>query len=169
MSDIRDAISAGREVTAHEKNIRVNGWSDSGYVILDPKYGTGAYLIDGGANGGFALTAGNTFGNFLSMGYVGLCSGLKSIKQFKIGGAYGLALAAAYFAGIQPSWDTWTDELKGCFIGAATRALARTIAYESAYELGSNKPSIKAVVKLVVTALGIEYVSPKLDEVCNAL
>ena len=68
MSDIRDAISAGREVTAHEKNIRVNGWSDSGYVILDPKYGTGAYLIDGGANGGYAFFMGSLLGYAILMG-----------------------------------------------------------------------------------------------------
>lgn len=56
MGDIRDAISAGREVTAHEKNIRVNGWSGTGYIVIDPKNGTGAYLIGGGADGGATFT-----------------------------------------------------------------------------------------------------------------
>lgn len=31
MSDIRDAISAGREVTAHERNISVKDWTGLGY------------------------------------------------------------------------------------------------------------------------------------------
>lgn len=52
MSDICDAISAGCEVTAHERNISVKGWTDLGYVILALTTGAGAYLIGGGADGG---------------------------------------------------------------------------------------------------------------------
>ena len=52
MSDIQNAINADKVVTVHEKNISYKGWHGSGYVILDPKYGTGAYLIGGGFNGG---------------------------------------------------------------------------------------------------------------------
>lgn len=59
MSDIRDAINAGRTVTTHEKSIQYKGWNGSGYVTLDPKYGTGAYLIGGGANGSYIDIVGN--------------------------------------------------------------------------------------------------------------
>lgn len=51
MSDIRDAINAGRTVKTHEKSIQYKGWHGSGYIIIDPHSGAGAYLIDGGANG----------------------------------------------------------------------------------------------------------------------
>ena len=34
--DIRNAVNAGRVVTAHERNISVKGWSGSGYIIIDP-------------------------------------------------------------------------------------------------------------------------------------
>lgn len=51
ITDIRNAVNAGRVVTAHERNISVKGWSGSGYIIIDPNSGAGAYLIDGGANG----------------------------------------------------------------------------------------------------------------------
>jgi len=54
MTDIRDAVNAGRVVTTHEKTIYYKGWKGGGYVIIDPHSGTGAYLIDGGANGGYA-------------------------------------------------------------------------------------------------------------------
>ena len=50
MSDIRNAINAGKQVTVHEKNISYKGWSGNGYIIIDPNTGAGAYLIDGGAN-----------------------------------------------------------------------------------------------------------------------
>ncbi|ELA09178.1 hypothetical protein MOMA_02185 [Moraxella macacae 0408225] len=51
MNDIRNAVNAGRIVTAHERNISVKGWSGSGYIIIDPYTGAGAYLIGGGVDG----------------------------------------------------------------------------------------------------------------------
>jgi hypothetical protein len=52
-SEISDALVAGMEVTVHEANIAVNGWTGVGYVILDPTTGAGAYKIAGGENGAF--------------------------------------------------------------------------------------------------------------------
>ena len=50
--NIRNAVNAGRIVTAHERNISVKGWSGTGYIVLDPESGVGAYMIGGGADGG---------------------------------------------------------------------------------------------------------------------
>ncbi|MEW5837730.1 MAG: hypothetical protein AB1717_02725 [Pseudomonadota bacterium] len=36
----------------HQADITVNGWTGSGYIILDPETGAGAYKISGGMNGG---------------------------------------------------------------------------------------------------------------------
>ncbi len=55
MTDIRDNVAVGRTVTVHEKTINYKGWKGSGYIIIDPQTGSGAYLIDGGANGGYAF------------------------------------------------------------------------------------------------------------------
>lgn len=52
LTDIRNAVNAGRVVTTHERNISVKGWKGSGYIIIDPNTGTGAYLIDGGGEWG---------------------------------------------------------------------------------------------------------------------
>jgi len=52
-NEITNALSAGKEVTVHEKDITVNGWTGCGYTILDQDTGAGAYKIAGGANGGF--------------------------------------------------------------------------------------------------------------------
>ncbi len=51
MEDIRNTINAGKQVTTHQSQINFKGWKGSGYIILDERTGTGAYLIDGGANG----------------------------------------------------------------------------------------------------------------------
>lgn len=40
---------------ALEKTINYKGYKGSGYIILDPQTGRGAYLIDGGANGAIAM------------------------------------------------------------------------------------------------------------------
>jgi hypothetical protein len=52
-SEIQSALQRGFEVTVHAQPINVNGWEGSGYSIIDPERGVGAYKISGGASGGF--------------------------------------------------------------------------------------------------------------------
>ncbi len=52
-NDIRNAVNAGKVVTAHEHRINFNGWIGEGYTVIDPQTGAGGYLIAGGGNGGF--------------------------------------------------------------------------------------------------------------------
>lgn len=55
-SEIANALAAGREVTVHDKDVTINGWTGSGYIILDNSdSGGGAYKIAGGSNGGILL------------------------------------------------------------------------------------------------------------------
>jgi len=53
ISEIRQAVNAGRVVTTHTDPVMVPGWQGAGYVVLDPETGSGAWLIEGGLNGGF--------------------------------------------------------------------------------------------------------------------
>lgn len=50
-NDIRNAVNAGKVVTAHEQRINFNGWVGEGYSVIDPKTGAGGYIISGGGNG----------------------------------------------------------------------------------------------------------------------
>jgi len=52
-SEVQSALQRGFEVTVHAQPINVNGWEGSGYSIIDPERGVGAYKISGGASGGF--------------------------------------------------------------------------------------------------------------------
>ncbi|WP_201532657.1 hypothetical protein [Psychrobacter ciconiae] len=52
MTDIRNGVNAGRTVTVHDTQMSFNGWKGTGYTILDPVSGAGAYMIGGGLDGG---------------------------------------------------------------------------------------------------------------------
>ncbi|MDB5813858.1 MAG: sugar-binding protein [Rhodocyclales bacterium] len=56
-AEIADALQNGKEVTVHQNPISQNGWTGSGYIVLDTDTGAGAYKIAGGANGGFLFLA----------------------------------------------------------------------------------------------------------------
>jgi hypothetical protein len=51
-SNIANAIAAGKRVIVSETEPERIGYRGVGYIIEDPEDGTGAYLIDGGLNGG---------------------------------------------------------------------------------------------------------------------
>lgn len=55
-SEIQNAVNAGKEVITPERNVTINGWTGTGYIVYDPANGNGAFIISGGKNGGF-LTA----------------------------------------------------------------------------------------------------------------
>jgi hypothetical protein len=54
-AEIANALNAGMEVTVHQADITAHGWTGSGYIVLDPETGAGAYKISGGANGGLLI------------------------------------------------------------------------------------------------------------------
>lgn len=61
-AEIRNVVLAGKIATAHESQLVYSGWVGSGYLLIDPDTGAGAYKIAGGSNGGQLLTeADNTF------------------------------------------------------------------------------------------------------------
>lgn len=55
MTEIKNALAAGKEVITHTDAVNVPGWSGAGYIITDPDTGAGAYKIAGGGNGSFFL------------------------------------------------------------------------------------------------------------------
>ncbi len=62
MTDIRNALNAGKEVITHADKVSVPGWTGAGYIITDVDTGAGAFKIAGGGNGGF----------FIFLGFIGL-------------------------------------------------------------------------------------------------
>ena len=70
ITDISNAVAAGKVVTTSEKSITFNGWKGSGYIILDPNTGSGAYMISGGLNGGFLDTVNEHSTNLTLLTYL---------------------------------------------------------------------------------------------------
>ncbi|WP_233152903.1 transglutaminase family protein [Motiliproteus sp. MSK22-1] len=56
-SEIQSALNQGLEVTVHEMEVNYAGWQGTGYIVLDPDVGVGAYKISSGASGGWVETA----------------------------------------------------------------------------------------------------------------
>lgn len=79
-AEISNALNAGMEVTVHQTDITAHGWTGSGYIILDPETGAGAYKISGGANGG---------------GLILLFTGMALVLIAVLAGPFGLEAAAA--------------------------------------------------------------------------
>lgn len=52
MTEINQALGAGREVLVHTDPVSVPGWTGAGYILFDPETGSGAFKIGGGMNGG---------------------------------------------------------------------------------------------------------------------
>jgi hypothetical protein len=50
---LQNLIDSGKEITIPEKKVTISGWNGTGYIVLEPEDGTGAYMIDGGLAGGF--------------------------------------------------------------------------------------------------------------------
>lgn len=60
-ADIAAAVQAGHIAMIPQRDLNVRGRVGNGYMILDPDTGAGAYLIDGGINGGFEAPCGGPF------------------------------------------------------------------------------------------------------------
>ena len=62
-------INTGKEITIPEREVSIAGWTGTGYIVLDPVNGTGAYMIDGGLAGGALAYCLSTLG-LLIMGVI---------------------------------------------------------------------------------------------------
>lgn len=113
ISDIQNAVNAGKEVTVSKTDITFNGWTGCGYIIIDPITGSAAYMISGGFSGGLLCLA-------LAAVFVVLAV---LTSETVIGAfAFGMLAFALAFQGISLLYgDQAATEFLGCLleIGAA--------------------------------------------------
>jgi len=65
-SEIRNAVVAGNIATAHDSPLNYYSWVGSGYLLINPKTGAGAYKISGGNNGSHTVSEGEAPENLLN-------------------------------------------------------------------------------------------------------
>ncbi len=120
--EIQSAIAAGKKVTVHQQPVVVNGWSGAGYIVTDEETGAGAYMIEGGANGGRLLHAYNSgamVGLVLAACIVFLAWGLPAIGP--LGFLFSVVLIAAMLLPIIAAIQAGsTEEEWHCFAGSFT-------------------------------------------------
>jgi hypothetical protein len=54
--NIISSVNAGKTVTVHEREVTVPGRRGTGYMVIDPVTGDGAFMISGGGMVGFLRT-----------------------------------------------------------------------------------------------------------------
>jgi hypothetical protein len=52
VDDIRNAVNAGKKVIISQNSVQYEGWSGTGYIVLDPTTGAAGYMISSGTAGG---------------------------------------------------------------------------------------------------------------------
>ena len=129
-SEIQNAIQRGYEVTVHQAPLNVNGWEGSGYAIIDPENGVGAYKISGGASGGWSdiSTALGVLLNVLGFGASGLGELEKYVKSIDdvLGGVF--SSIARIIGGLGVALAGFDAYVSGCGLGAIYGIVAFGIA-----------------------------------------
>jgi len=86
-TEIKNAVNAGKVATVHEQPVTFEGGTNTGYLLIDPDTGAGAYKISGGANGGFL-----DYDEAIILSWIGLVAGLSSLPLLAVIIAGGLLL-----------------------------------------------------------------------------
>jgi len=94
--DIQIAVLGGRVVYVPRAEVTVNGWTGTGYFIIDPASGAGAFLISGGLAGGSLIPEEDWLWGVLR--YLGLTIGLGVIPFLGWGLFAGLLAVVALSA-----------------------------------------------------------------------
>jgi transglutaminase-like putative cysteine protease len=154
MTDIQNAVNAGKVVTAPKTNITFNGWTGCGYIITDPTTGAGAYMISGGANGVwlFLLWA----GVFLfvcalgALGPLGLVIGIVAGALIEYFGAQSIKVAY----GIQNSYAITAQGILGSVLSIITGLAmgAGLLALSAMFDAALIPVAVFAVAALILYA-----------------
>lgn len=91
IDEVSASVAAGKEVTIHQSAITANGWTGAGYTVIDPETGAGAYLIEGGARGGWYSLVAN---GAAALAFIALLAG----KLVLVGLIPAMGIAGVFYA-----------------------------------------------------------------------
>lgn len=157
-TDIRNAVNAGKVVTAPEAQINFNDWIGEGYTVIEQESGAGAYLIAGGGNGGVLFGLGYTLGASLflvGMNWAGSSLLLGPLAPVALIFFTYFIIAIALIAAIEIALpDDPKAALKVFGLGLGIGAAAYSLANE-----GLFKANIPGLIIRMVIALAGSYLS----------
>jgi len=162
ISDIQNAVNAGKIVTVSKTDITYNGWTGCGYIIIDPTTGEGAYMISGGLSGGVILTF---------LGALLMVVGLFLLSN-PITAAFGIYLmtkgAAFMILGVGLLTDLFSNELWEC-IKSVEFAIFEL--YRLVMGLVMNDPStiVKVFSIITVVTMAMKPVFTDCKEAADAM
>ena len=107
-TDIRNSVTAGMEVTVHEQPLTLFDWSGSGYTIIDPETGAGAYRITGGTNGSETVKKGADAFKFAS-----LLSNIFSPGSATATSLRRVSVALSFVAGLGQIFENCANRISG--------------------------------------------------------
>ncbi len=114
MSDIQNAIAAGKRVTIPGQSIQYYDWHGDGYIVTDPDTGAGAYVISGGLNGSGTATTGDQLSNFFgdilkNFAFDFTDAMIKFLFKLGSGIASKFSIIAGYITMSISAWKTYDD------------------------------------------------------------
>lgn len=112
---VQNYLDAGWEVDIHQWPVTKNGWTGAGFTAIDPTTGAGAYLVEGGANGGvLPLLAGFGLGAAGAAAMI-LTAALFPIWSFGAGLLFALSVIL-FLSVLILNLSVWTQTNEaGCF------------------------------------------------------
>lgn len=72
VTDIRNSVNAGNEITIPQRNVQINDWNGVGYIVKDQVSGSGVYMISGGLAGAASDKKIDTFVQLYEGPYAGI-------------------------------------------------------------------------------------------------
>ncbi|MEX2475107.1 transglutaminase family protein [Marinobacter sp.] len=147
--EIRNAVQAGKTVTAHEKQISYKGWVGSGYLLIDPDTGAGAYKISGGANGGATISGLDELLNWVQL------------VSEEILSMFGNAFVKAFFS-IKSAIDrlgSYIDLINNCDRTTSSAAIASISMVSTGFAGLVTAFSAFLLVAVVVAVMGVLVVA----------
>lgn len=115
-------MAAGKIVTISQTTVTQFGWTGSGYIILDPATGAGAYMI-AGADGGIAFGLGLATSSVIAaiiaglLGLGGVSFGVAATAPFLLGLFVPLLIFFFMLMAVIFYANKDDDQFVSCFIG----------------------------------------------------
>jgi hypothetical protein len=176
-ADLRDAVSAGMQVTIPRNGIEYYGFRGTGWIVHDPTTGAGGYMIDGGLAGGRSThNAGGSDGSggsawdFEGTAYASDMNGPTSpasgseadLALFDY--VTGALLVAATFAGSGSKKALpWQKAIAALTVVSAAKAAYDGLVGYMAHMTASNEGEFDAImalyaIQMVIQAVTVVYV-----------